>query len=167
MKAQPAVQRSAAGQSLVEFALVLPLLFLLIVNVLNFGGMLYAWVTVANAARSGAQYMMMGGSTAHSPIAPTAAQISAVVTQDLLSLPNRASAVVRVCKNNNGTVTCTPAGGTPPTDPEPTFYILGTVEVTYTYVPFVSLWSFPRMGINLTPPPTTIHRQVAMRMGGG
>ncbi len=36
-----------AGQSLVEFALVLPLLFLLIVNAINFGGFFYAWITVA------------------------------------------------------------------------------------------------------------------------
>jgi Flp pilus assembly protein TadG len=165
MKARPTIERSA-GQSLVEFALVLPLLLLLIANVLNFGGMLYAWVTVANAARSGAQYMMMGGATAHAPTAPTAAQVSAVVTQDLLSLPNRGSAVVKVCTNNNGTVSCTPAGGSPPADPEATYYVLGSVDVTYTYQPFVSLWSFPKLGIRLTLPPTTIHRQVAMRMGG-
>ncbi len=43
--------RASKGHSLVEFSLILPFLFLLIVNVVNFGGMLYAWVTVANAAR--------------------------------------------------------------------------------------------------------------------
>ena len=158
---------SRRGQALIELALVLPLLFLLIINVINFGGMLYAWVTVANAARTGAQYLMMGSATVHGPAAPTAAQVSALVTQDLLSLPNRSSAVVRVCKNNNATITCSPSAASSPSDPEPTYYVAGTVDVTYTYVPFVSLWSFPKLGLRLTLPPTTIHRQVVMRLAGG
>ena len=33
---------SCSGQSLLEFAILLPLLFLLVVNVVNFGGLLYA-----------------------------------------------------------------------------------------------------------------------------
>jgi len=47
------------GQALVEFALLVPLVFLLAVNAVNFGGYLFAWITVANAARSGADYMSM------------------------------------------------------------------------------------------------------------
>ena len=47
------------GHSLIEFALILPLLFLLIVNVVNFGSFLYAAITVANAARAGAEYAMI------------------------------------------------------------------------------------------------------------
>ena len=131
------------GQSLVEFALILPILFLLIVNVINFGGMFYAWVTVANAARAGAQYMMMGSATIHSPVLPTSAQVTSLVRNDLLSLPNRSSAVIQVCTNTNGTASC----GSPPADPEPAAYILGTVDVTYTYVPFVASWNFSALGV--------------------
>ena len=40
--------------------LMLPLLFLLIVNAVNFGGFLFAWITIANAARAGAQYWVLG-----------------------------------------------------------------------------------------------------------
>ena len=60
MKQQGVAKRSAGGQALVESALVLPLLFLLVINVVNFGGMLYAWITVSNAARTGADYMVRG-----------------------------------------------------------------------------------------------------------
>jgi Flp pilus assembly protein TadG len=157
------------GQALLEFALVLPLMFLLIINVVNFGGMLYAWVTVSNAARSGAQYLMMGGATVHGTLPPSLSEVSALITADLISLPNRGSAVVQVCTNNNNVaIACSPSGGSPPNDPENTtsssFYVLGTVDVTYTYQPFISFWSFPSLGIHLTLPPTTIHRQAVMRL---
>ena len=55
MKLVNSRRQSCSGQALIEFSLVLPLLLLLIVNVVNFGGLLYAWVTVSNAARTGAQ----------------------------------------------------------------------------------------------------------------
>jgi Flp pilus assembly protein TadG len=153
------------GQSLVEFALILPLLFLLVVNVVNFGAFLFAWITIANAARSGSQYMAMGGATVLAPNPPTAAQVTGVVTRDVSSLLNRASLQVKVCTNNNGTVACTGSGGwATPADPEPSYYVLGTVDVTYTYKPPIPLWSFPNLGIYATLPATTIHRQAAMRM---
>ena len=45
-----------------------PLLFLLIVNVVNFGGMMYAWIAVSNAARTGAElHATWGGATIGSP----------------------------------------------------------------------------------------------------
>src|SRR5687768_12184207 len=43
------------GQSLVEFALMLPLLALLMLAFVDFGFLLYAHVQVANAAREGAR----------------------------------------------------------------------------------------------------------------
>jgi Flp pilus assembly protein TadG len=152
------------GQSLIEFLLLVPLLFLLVVNAVNFGGLLYAWITIANAARAGAEYSLMGGAMASSPSTPTEAQVSTLVTQDSLSLPNRASLQVRVCRNNNGTITCVgPGTSTTPADPEPTGYVLTTVDVRYTYQPFIPLWSFPRLGIRATLPPTALHRQAVMR----
>src|SRR5690242_7748656 len=53
-------KRSREGQSLVEFALVLPMIVILIVNVVNFAGFFYAFVTVANASRSAGDYTIMG-----------------------------------------------------------------------------------------------------------
>jgi Flp pilus assembly protein TadG len=152
------------GQALIEFALVLPLLFLLMVNTINFGGFFFAWVTIANAARAGTQYMIRSGATVGTPTPATAAQVSALVTSDISSLPNRASLVVRICTNNNGVVACSGSGsGTPLSDPEPASYVLGSVDVTYTYRPFIPLWNFP-LGIHATLPTTAIHRQMSMRM---
>lgn len=159
--------RQDRGQSLVEFALVLPLLFLLIINVVNFGGMLFAWIAVTHATRAGAQYLAMGPSTVGMQMNPTAAQVVALVNEDLKALPNSATATVRVCTNNNGTITCSPSAGSPPLDPEASLYITGSVEVSYTYTPFISAWSFPKLNIFATLPPTTIHRMAVMRLLGG
>src|ERR1035441_3314163 len=70
----PKSHRSSSRQALIEFALILPVLFLPIVNVINFGGMLHARICVSHAARTGVQYMVMGGATVTAPKAPTAAQ---------------------------------------------------------------------------------------------
>jgi Flp pilus assembly protein TadG len=157
--------RSSRGEALIELALVLPLLFLFIVNVVNFGAFYFAWITVANAARAGAQYTIMGGASAGSPAPATAAQISTLVTNDVSSLLNRSSLAVRVCTNNNGVVTCVgPGASLPSADPEPATYVLATVDVTYTYQPPIALWSFPNLSIRATLPPTAIHRKGVMRM---
>ena len=44
-------ERTSRGQALVEFALVLPLLILLLVGIFDFGRAIYAFNTVNNAAR--------------------------------------------------------------------------------------------------------------------
>ena len=156
---------SVNGQALIEFALVLPMAFLLIVNAVNFGAFVFAWITVANGARAGAQYSVMGSASVGTPATPTPAQVTTLVTNDIASLINRASLTVRVCTNTNGTVVCSGAGtGTPPADPEAANYVLTSVDVAYTYRPLISLWDFPGLGIHATLPPTTIHRQVSMRM---
>jgi Flp pilus assembly protein TadG len=160
--------RASKGQALIEYILVLPLLFLLVVNVVNFGGFFFAWITVANAARAGADYAILGGAGSASldslPMA-TAAQVTAMITQDISSLPNQASLAVNICRNNNGTIT-TLAGScsSMPSDPEATSFILTSIDVTYTYVPFIPAgFRFPNLNIYATIPPTTIHRRAVMR----
>ncbi|MEO8662165.1 MAG: TadE/TadG family type IV pilus assembly protein [Bryobacteraceae bacterium] len=157
--------RRSSGQSLVEFALILPMLFLLILNTVNFGGFIFAWITIAGGARTGAQYLTMGAASVGAPTTPTAAQITTLVAADISALLNRASLVVRVCTNDNGTVACTGTGTQPPpADPEPADYVLGSIDVTYTYQPFIPAWDFPKLGIHLTLPATTIHQRAVMRM---
>ncbi len=48
------------AQSLVEFAIALPVLLLLIFGVIEFGRMLQAWMAVQNAARFGLRYLVTG-----------------------------------------------------------------------------------------------------------
>ena len=156
---------SSSGQALIEFALVLPLLFLLVVNAVNVGAFLFAWITVSNGARAGVQYAVRGRATVGTPTPATVAQITSLITTDISSLINRASLTVRVCKNNNGTVTCAgPGSYAPPADPEPAKYILTSVDVSYSYQPLIPLWEFAGLGLHATLPPTNIHRQASMRL---
>ena len=47
--------KNRKGQSLVEFALILPLLLFLVMGIIQFGFILSGYVTVSNAAREGAR----------------------------------------------------------------------------------------------------------------
>jgi Flp pilus assembly protein TadG len=149
----------SAGQALVEFALIIPLVLLVAVNAINFGGFLFAWITVAGAARTGAQYMIVSSASPGKPTAATPALISALVTNDVFSLLNKASLVVAACTNNT-----TSAGCGTLADPEAPAYTLAAVDVTYTYKPLIPLFSFPDLGIGATLPSGTIHRKAVMRM---
>jgi Flp pilus assembly protein TadG len=148
------------GQALVEFALMIPLVFLLAVNAVNFGGFLFAWITVANAARAGAEYMSMSSASPGAPAPATLSQITTLVTNDVSSLLNRSSIAVAICTNN----TTAANGCTTLVDPEAPAYTLATVDVTYTYKPFIPLFSFPQVGISATLPASTIHRKAVVRM---
>jgi Flp pilus assembly protein TadG len=48
--------KSEAGAALVEFAVILPILALLLTGVIDFGRYMYDGILAANAARAGAQY---------------------------------------------------------------------------------------------------------------
>lgn len=50
------MKRTARGQSLVEFALLLPILLLLAVMLLDLGRAIYYYSVIYNAAREGARY---------------------------------------------------------------------------------------------------------------
>jgi Flp pilus assembly protein TadG len=157
--------KSTQGQALIEYILVLPLIFLLMVNLVNFGGFFFAWITVANAARAGADYAVLAGASVGAPGQPNGTQIGTVITQDMSSLPNRASLAVNVCQRYINTVT-TLSGTCSGTlsDPETSFTLM-SIDVTYTYVPFISAgFKFPNLNIYATIPPTTIHRQAVMRL---
>jgi Flp pilus assembly protein TadG len=161
---------ASCGQSLVECALILPIVFILIVNVVNFGAFFYAWITVSNAARAGADYGILSGASAGTLPTTTGTPdlITQLITNDILSLPNRASLVVNVCENNVGATpavnalvgTCTGI----PTDPESASYVGLTVDVTYTYQPLIpAAFKFANLNVFATIPSTTIHRRAVMR----
>ena len=50
------LRRSGRGQGLVEFALIVPLLMLLLLLGLDFGRVFFGWVGLTNASRIGASY---------------------------------------------------------------------------------------------------------------
>lgn len=161
--------KRAGGQALVEFAFMMPLLLLIIANVVNFGGLFYAAITVANAARNGSQYWALAGAYVGAPSPPPASAIHALLVQDTLPLLNPSSLAVRSCVENKatGVPSCTTFGsGTfadPPLDSrsEASRYVMAWVDVQYSYQPYIPL--FRIAGIPLTTPNQILRRQSVMR----
>jgi Flp pilus assembly protein TadG len=164
-----------SGQAVVEFALMVPLLFLLIVNAFNFGSFIYCWLTVSDAARAAADYACTDSNTAGAPAAPTVSAITTLVQNATSGLPNYSSSnpAVTACIYNNGntynfltTAACS-YGTAPPADPEPiasgaaTTYSTVAVDVTYTFTPLLAGSTFLRFGLPSLP--STIHRRVVVR----
>ncbi len=54
--------RSQRGQAVVEFALILPILLLLVFGIIEFGRIFYSYLEVTQAAREGARLGAVGGS---------------------------------------------------------------------------------------------------------
>jgi Flp pilus assembly protein TadG len=177
----PAPPPSESGQSLIEFALMIPLLFLLIFNAVNFGGFLYSWIAISNAARAGVQDAAMGAAYASYPPVASLSAVQTLIQNETASLPNSSASnpLVTVCENLNGTVvaypltnpvTACPGGVTaPPQDPETITGLSGAstystvaIDVTYTYTPFIGAFSAGLLGI--VSPPTTVHRRTIMRI---
>ena len=52
--------RNQNGQSLVEFAIILPIILLLVMGILQFGMMLNSYLAIQNAAREGARAGVVG-----------------------------------------------------------------------------------------------------------
>jgi hypothetical protein len=163
-------EKLARGQALVEFAFMLPLLLLIIANIVNFGGLFYAAITVANAARHGSQYWALGGASVGAPSPPSATLIHSLLTQDTLPLLNPSSLAVRSCvenKANPSTPSCTTIGSGTFTNPavdsrsEAGLYVMAWVDVQYSYQPYIPL--FRIAGIPLTTPPQVLRRQSVMR----
>lgn len=75
--------KSSPGQSLVEFAVILPVLLLLVMGAIDFGRVYFAYVSVTNGARNGAEY------ASHGPdAAADTASIREVVLADTSDLLN-------------------------------------------------------------------------------
>jgi len=53
-------RRNEKGQSLVEFALVVPLVILILMAIIEFGFMFNAYITISNASREGARLGALG-----------------------------------------------------------------------------------------------------------
>jgi hypothetical protein len=58
------------GQALVEFAIVAPIFFLLLFSIIEFGWYVYSVQTLNEAAREGARYAIVHGSTSLCPSGP-------------------------------------------------------------------------------------------------
>jgi Flp pilus assembly protein TadG len=153
--------RDSRGQSLVETALMIPLLLLLILNAVNVGYFFLVTLNLTSAARNGIEYAIQGSSTPSNgslptPTGTTADAVSYLIYQEMTGALNAPGSVeVQVCSVNLGSSgsgssatsncqTCTNsgcAGGTvgsgsptPNADPESASgFALNRVDVTYKF----------------------------------
>ncbi len=93
--------KSEAGQSLVEFTLVLPMLLILLFAIVDMGRAFYTWNQVANAAREGARTAAVQSDTATINAAVTSAMGSLTTTSPTLT---RTYTNVQAAKGNTVTV---------------------------------------------------------------
>ncbi len=110
-------KRKEKGQSLVEFVLILPVLFIILAGVLDLGRLYFAYVAVTDAAAEGAAY-------------------AAIRPDDTDGIVDRAQDASRWLSENDG--------GLVEIEPLPIIVALGepvTVTVSYTFTlatPFIS-----------------------------
>jgi Flp pilus assembly protein TadG len=139
------VRARERGAAAVEFALVLPVLVVILLGIIDFGLAMNAQAVTANAAREGARTASLGG---------TSSEASAAAKSATVSLLNTDSS------NPSVTVTCrTPANTTCASGYDTDRESGGTVIVTVSYV---YTWISPAiLGL---PGSTTINKTSEMRI---
>jgi Flp pilus assembly protein TadG len=169
------LRRDSAGQSLIEIALVLPLIAILMVLAVDYGYYFIAAAALTSSARNAVEYAIQGFASPGQASPPTAgpittsSSVAALAVGDISGFIHASTqTTVQVCSNsvnpNAMGATCQTWGATtttwtPHSDPEPTKFTLYRVDVLYTIYPPVP-GRF--MGINLVPK-LTFHRKAEMR----
>lgn len=119
-------RKSYAGSATVEFALLLPMMLLLVLGAVDFARLFYSAITVASAARAGVQY----GAQDTTKARDTAGMQTAAVN-DAADLTGVTANAQFYCECSDGTrvncVTGTCTGGS-----SPPVYVQVTVQKTFT-----------------------------------
>jgi Flp pilus assembly protein TadG len=159
------IGRGRSGQSLVEVALVLPLILLLLLGVIEFGRYLYIGIIIGNAAHAGAIY----GARDINNTCSACTGITQAATNDFTQNGLNASALAVTWSNscgcdNGGTIinqTCTPTGAAPtcPTGQNWAITLTVTAEGQFT-----SLFNYPGLPVCTTTNPCKINKKSAMRV---
>src|SRR5437762_3827446 len=115
--AKSSSRQDSRGQSLVETALLLPLLIMLVLNVVNLGYFFLCAINLNGAARTSVLYAIQGAATPFSGAIPPSggsspgtntASVTYLIYQDLTgALWNPTGVSVQVCTDANGTNTNT------------------------------------------------------------
>lgn len=144
--------RGSRGQSLVETALMIPLLLLLILNAVNVGYFFLVTLNLTSATRTGIEYAIEGSSAPSNASLPTVTGSSATTVSSLISAElgsfNAGTLQVRICSLNLGSTTASPpisncqttanGGSFPSPDPDPEWstspgFALNRVDVSYKF----------------------------------
>ena len=169
-----------SGQSLIETALLLPILLTLVFNAVNIGYFFFVAVNLAAAPRQGVEYSIVGPASHVQSLLPDATAIGTLVANNFkgaIASATPADTSIRVCTatlglSNSGTSgqlpNCRvtygsevyPALTAADADPEAPFLVLNRVDIRYTVTPLI-----PGRAFNLVfPPSLTLHRSVEMRV---
>lgn len=164
-----------SGQSLLEIAVIAPLLTLLVAYAVDFGYFFVAAATLTSAAKNAVQYSVEGTLSATQAKLPapgsltTTGSVAALAMTGLSSLAaSSTTATIAVCSKANGisgnSALCTSYGPSATSyaadvDPEAPRFYLQRVDITYTVQPPVPLSFF---SVSLLPN-LSFHRQVSMR----
>src|SRR3954467_14207972 len=101
-------RRHSRGQSVAEFALVIPLFLVMLFGIIDIGRVVWANDALANAAREGARYASVTGSSLITPDS-TPAQIKSYTANYAIAAGTNVT--VTVCYsgvvNNSATAACT------------------------------------------------------------
>jgi Flp pilus assembly protein TadG len=188
--------KDSRGQSLVETALLIPLLLMLILNAINFGYFLLVTLNLTSATRDGIEYAIQGSSTPANSALPapgalsqtTATTVNSVIAKELGRL-NAGQLGVQVCSLNLGsstgaspTTSCSTAGTTPKAVPSPDAdpeaaaypgYALNRVDIWYQFQPLIpatpfslAVLSFPACSSSGATTTCTFSRHAEMRAMG-
>ena len=130
--------RRESGQSLLELALVAPMLLMLLVGIIEIGRFAYYSILVANAARAGAQYGAQNLATA-----ADSAGITVAAQQDGPTGLDVAPTQLCGCDGNNLNTCST----TPPTCANNHYLVYVQVKTTGT---FDHLFNFPGIPNSIT-----------------
>lgn len=182
----------ASGQSLVETALMIPLLLLLILNAVNVGYFFLVTLNLTSATRTGIEYAIEGSSTPSNGSLPAvtgsaATTVSSLISAELGSL-NAGTLQVQICSLNLGSSSASPpistcqttanGGSFPSPDPDPEWttspgFALNRVDVSYRFntlipaTPFnLIVASFPTCSSNGGAVSCTFVRHAEMRAMG-
>lgn len=175
----PCLRGASSGQSLVEVAFFVPVVFLCAAYTVDFAYFFIVSANLTSAARSAAEYSIQGysspGQTTLASAGPSSASASvcSLALGDLAGIANSGiQTSVQVCSKSvgvTGNVTnCSSYGPSESTntttavqtDPEAPTFLLNRVDVTYTVEPPVPLTFF---SVSLLPT-LSFHRYASMRV---
>jgi len=167
--------KCSSGQSMLELAVMIPVLLALVGYAVDFGYFYIAAANITSASRNAAQYSVLGYQSADQGSIPVAGPDSSGTSVaeeaygDLVSLINSSTtATVQVCTKSLGTASnlakCASYGPTattyvPAADPEAPHFVLQRVDITYTVQPPIPMAFFKYTVL----PTMVFHRQVSMR----
>lgn len=167
--------REQSGQSLVEIAVMVPLLTLLVSYAIDMAYFLIVAASLTSATKNAAEYSIQGYLSAAQSTVPAAGPLSTTTSVSALAISGLSSlvsasttATVQVCSKSVGTsgntTACSSFGPTgqsytPAIDPEAPRFMLQRVDVTYTVKPPIPLSLFKKSIL----PNTSFHYQVSMR----